>query len=288
MPACYGHLGLFSGSRRVNFDQSSLWPSDYEGQLWRLFPCRASLPHRRRAEPAGSRDTEAWAGRGPVFVDSQLWHIGRISSAVNMTPLAPQNRETDSQGNKTALPEHWQARRWSQAWPGCRHVWSSEPPVCLALFRIRPGKTAASDVALGGSEGKKGRDCQCRWWRCKMQSYSGPGWLWGQKKVSRWVQLHRCASQISGFFFSGLIQGAKEGVVCVSLCVWFNNILFKFRLHPSHQSEVPLNHHGSNHLCRNVESSTHRSHKESLHPMIFSLFCLWELGLRVLRLKSKF
>lgn len=40
MPGCEQALGLFSAGKGVNFDRSSLWPTDYEGQLWRLLPSR--------------------------------------------------------------------------------------------------------------------------------------------------------------------------------------------------------------------------------------------------------
>lgn len=48
-------LRTFSASKGLNFDQSSLWPTDYEGQL---FACHASLPHRQRAQPVCAR----WGG----------------------------------------------------------------------------------------------------------------------------------------------------------------------------------------------------------------------------------
>lgn len=94
-------------------------------------------------------------------------------------------------GNKTALPKRRRACRWSWARPRCGHVWGSEP-VCSALFRIRRGMTAASDVALGGGEGKKRRE----WWGC----------LWAIKMLSycAWrrlgpIHLYWDSTQISAF-----------------------------------------------------------------------------------------
>lgn len=75
-------------------------------------------------------------------------------------------------------------------------------PVCSALSRIRPGMTAASDVALGGCEGKIGRDCWCGWFgfrqsRCKLRVPPDDRVF----RVMQEVKIPPCASLLIMLFF---------------------------------------------------------------------------------------
>lgn len=151
---------FFTARKEVNFDQSGLWPTDHEGQLWRLFSCHAFPPVRRRVKPpcasrgreigsaSRSRPRSLLTARFGIFsglVELSTWHrwlpkierwivreikqhcfnAGRLADGAELDP------DADATSEASEL-------------------------VCSALFRICPGMAAASDVALGGCEGKIG------------------------------------------------------------------------------------------------------------------------------------